>query len=178
MIHIDRGGDKAVTKYFFDKVMAHGIDFDVIGQSYYPWWHGSLLDLRENLVFMAETYKKDIVVAECAYNWRPTEYRAAPAPFAESPEGQAAFLEAVNDVVMQTPGGLGKGIFWWEPAVPLRGGGGLASRGMFDAEGNALPVMNVFDKWTRGKTPARAGGNAVRPTSRPATAPEAGTRPG
>jgi hypothetical protein len=28
----------------------------------------------------------------------------------------------------------------------------IASRGMFDAEGNALPVISVFDRWIRGKT--------------------------
>lgn len=168
MIHIDRGADKTGTKYFFDKVVAAGVDFDVIGQSYYPWFHGTMLDLRENLAFMAETYQKDIVVAECAYNWRPTEYRNFPAPFPESPEGQKAFLQALNQVVMNVPGNRGKGLFWWEAAVSPRVR--LASRGMFDGDGNALPVMDVFDAWTRGKTP-RGNRNATRPrTTQPATA--------
>jgi arabinogalactan endo-1,4-beta-galactosidase len=47
MIHIDQGGNKQRTKYFFDKLNSYGVDYDVIGQSYYPWWHGTLLDLRE-----------------------------------------------------------------------------------------------------------------------------------
>ena len=57
MIHIDQGGNKANTKYFFDRIMGYGIEFDIIGQSYYPWWHGSLLDLRENMYFMAVCHK-------------------------------------------------------------------------------------------------------------------------
>lgn len=149
MIHIDRGGDQPSTKNFFDHCKNLGVEFDVIGQSYYPWWHGSLLDLRENLAFMANNYHKDIYLVEVAYNWRPAEYRRQPGPFAETPEGQKQFLEEVNRLVMDTPGGHGKGIFWWEPAV---GHGGVASRGMFDAEGNALPVLGVFDRFTRGKT--------------------------
>ena len=88
MIHIDRGGDKAGTKYLFDKLNTYGVPFDVIGQSYYPWWHGTLLDLRENLIFMAKEYHKDIILVEVAYCWRPTEYKQRPGPFAESPEGQ------------------------------------------------------------------------------------------
>src|SRR5450759_268439 len=68
MIHIDRGGDKAATKAFFDKLNSYRVNYDVIGQSYYPWWHGSLLDLRENLAFMANEYGKDIIVVETAYN--------------------------------------------------------------------------------------------------------------
>lgn len=145
MIHIDKGGDREATRWFFDNLISHGVDFDVIGQSYYPWWHGSLLDLRENLTFMANTYDKDIVLVEVAYCWRPTEYRNRPAPFPESPAGQAEFLTTVNQLVMNTPNNRGIGIFWWEPAVSGR----LRNRGFFDDQNNALPVLNVFDAWTR-----------------------------
>jgi len=145
MIHIDRGGNKERTRYFFDRLIAHEVEFDVIGQSYYPWWHGSLLDLRENLDFMARSYDKDIILVEVAYCWRPTEYRDKPAPFPETPEGQRAFLAAVHELVLATPNHRGMGVFWWEPAVTGR----LRNRGFFDDDGNALPVLNVFDSWTR-----------------------------
>jgi arabinogalactan endo-1,4-beta-galactosidase len=148
MMHIDRGGDLHATKYFFDNCAKHGIEFDVIGQSYYPWWHGSLLDLRANLAFMAETYEKDIVLVEVAYNWMPSEYRDRPAPFPETPEGQREFLDEIHRIVLNTPHNRGKGIFWWEPAVA---GGPTASRGMFDHEGNALPAITVFDRFARGR---------------------------
>jgi arabinogalactan endo-1,4-beta-galactosidase len=146
MIHIDRGGDKARTKSFFDKLNSYSVDYDVIGQSYYPWWHGSLLDLRDNLNFMATTYNKDIILVEVAYCWRPTQYRNKPAPFPETPHGQREFLEEVNRLVLNTPNHRGIGIFWWEPAVAA---GPLRNRGFFDDDSNALPVINVFDKWTR-----------------------------
>ncbi len=143
MIHIDRGGDQQGTKWFFDKCKEFGVEYDVIGQSFYPWWHGSLDDLRKNLDFMAVEYHKDIYVVEAAYNWRPAEYRNKPGPFSESPEGQKKFLEAVNQAVQETPEHRGKGVFWWEPAVGM---GGVASRGMFDNDHNSLPVITVFDK--------------------------------
>jgi arabinogalactan endo-1,4-beta-galactosidase len=145
MIHIDRGGDQPKTKAFFDMLHSYGINYDVMGQSYYPWWHGSLLDLRENLAFMAEAYRKDIILVEVAYTWKPASYTDKPGPFPETAEGQARFLDEVHRIVMAVPGGYGKGVFWWEPAVT----GGLAVRGFFDKEGNALPVMSVFDKYTR-----------------------------
>jgi arabinogalactan endo-1,4-beta-galactosidase len=144
MIHIDKGGDKNFTKYFFDKLHSYGIRYDVIGQSYYPWWHGSLLDLRQCLNFAAEEYHKDIMLVEAAYNWKPTEYVNKPAPFDESPEGQKQFLEEVNRIVMNIPGNRGIGVFWWEPAVSRRG-----SRSYFDENGNVLPVITVFDKFAR-----------------------------
>ena len=145
MIHIDKGGDQVKTRAFFDKLNSYHVKFDVIGQSYYPWWHGSLLDLRENLAFMAKEYPQDIIVVEAAYNYRPAEYRNKPAPFPETPEGQKDFWEEVNRMVLATPGGRGIGLFWWEPAT----GGGRGSRVFFDQDNNALPVITVFDKFTR-----------------------------
>ena len=157
MIHIDRGGDRVRTRYFLDKLNTYGVNYDVIGQSYYPNWHGTLFDLRENLIFMANEYHKPIIVVETGYSAQAFTPRAraagaaatpAPprlAPFPETPEGQKEFLEEVNRIVMETPNGLGQGVFWWEPAAGLGRGG----RGFFDKDGNALPVITVFDKFTR-----------------------------
>lgn len=145
MIHIDRGGDRNGTRAFFDRLNALGVAYDVIGQSYYPWWQGSLLALRENLDFMARTYRKDIILVEAAYCWRPTEYTRRPGPFPETPEGQREFLEELNRLALATVDHRCIGIFWWEPAVS----GPLRSRGFFDDDGNALPVIHVFDRFTR-----------------------------
>jgi arabinogalactan endo-1,4-beta-galactosidase len=148
MIHIDQGGSIAVTKYFFDKLNSCGISCDVIGFSYYPWWHGTLMDLRENLAFAARTYQKDVIVVETAYNWRPARESAGRAgPFPETPDGQRDFLDEVTRMVLAVPDGRGKGVFWWEPAVGNRGG--LVSRSFFDENGNPQPVLSVFDKYTR-----------------------------
>lgn len=145
MIHFDQGANRRSAKYFFDKLNSFDVTYDVIGLSYYPWWHGSLLDLRENLDFLAKEYRKDIVLVEVAYCWRPTEYKNKPAPFPETPAGQRDFLDEVSRIVLATPEHRGIGIFWWEPAVTGR----LRERGFFDDDGNALPVMQVFDRWSR-----------------------------
>ncbi|MDY7396318.1 glycosyl hydrolase 53 family protein [Aureibaculum sp. 2210JD6-5] len=146
MIHIDKGGDKEFTKYFFDKIASYGIKYDVIGQSYYPWWLGNLLNLRACLNFAAKTYQKDIIVVEVAYNYAPQEYRDKQAPFPESPEGQKEFLEEVNKIILNVPDGRGKGVFWWEPAAPSKG---FSTRTFFDSDGNVMPVITVFDKYVR-----------------------------
>jgi arabinogalactan endo-1,4-beta-galactosidase len=145
MVHIDKGGDKVATRNFFDKLNTYNLNYDVIGQSYYPWWHGSLNDLREELLFTIKEYGKDVVVVEAAYNWTPGNYRDKPAPFPETPEGQRAFWEEVNRTVQAAPDGKGIGVFWWEPAVA----GGTGARGFFDRDHNVLPVITVFDKYTR-----------------------------
>jgi arabinogalactan endo-1,4-beta-galactosidase len=141
MIHIDKGGDIAATQWFFSHLIDANVPFDVIGQSYYPWWQGSLDDLKDNLAFMARTYRKPIVVIETAYSWKPDNYSRKKGPFPETPEGQRDFLQAVANAVAATPDHLGRGVFWWEPAVR----GPLARRGLFNDEGEALPAMDVFD---------------------------------
>ena len=145
LIHTDTGGNIAKTKWFFDKFNEYKISYDVIGLSYYPRWHGSLMDLRENLAFVASEYHQDSMVVETGYNWRPT--RQSPDrvwPFPETPDGQRDFLDELTRIVLQTPEQRCKGIFWWEPAT-----GGGDARGFFDESGNSLPVLNVFDQYTR-----------------------------
>ncbi len=144
MIHTDTGGNLAKTKWFFDNVKQRGIDFDVIGLSYYPRWHGTLMDLRDNLAFAASEYGKDVIIVETGYNWRPgNDFKGHTPPFPETPEGQRDFLDEVTRIALQTPGQRCKGIFWWEPAT-----GNRSARGFFDEDGNSLPVLNVLDKYT------------------------------
>jgi arabinogalactan endo-1,4-beta-galactosidase len=147
MVHYDNGADALGNREFFGKIESYNIQFDIIGLSYYPWWHGNLLELRENLLSLIQHFDEDIILVEAAYHWQPSEYTdpGNPAPFPETPEGQRQFWESVNEALLNIPSLRIKGIFWWEPAVF----GGLRSRGFFDDEGNALPVMNVFDKYKR-----------------------------
>ncbi len=147
MVHYDNGADAVGNKEFFENIESYGIQFDIIGLSYYPWWHGTLLEFRENLLTLINHFDQDIILVETAYNWRPSEYTEEGdlAPFPETPEGQEQFLKSVHETMINIPSLRLKGIFWWEPAVY----GGLRSRGFFDDDGNALPVMNVFDKYKR-----------------------------
>jgi len=143
MIHIDQGGNDETTKWFFDNLIVNDVPFDVIGQSYYPWWQGSLKDLKNNLVFMATRYKKPIIVVEAAYDWRDGEqFKSGKPPFPQTPEGQAEFLAAIVKTVKETPNGLGKGVFWWEPFAE----GVIAKRGMFDDQHNALPSVRILQE--------------------------------
>jgi arabinogalactan endo-1,4-beta-galactosidase len=146
MIHVDFGGAKDKTKWFFDKLNSYGVPYDVIGFSYYPRWQGTLMDLRETLAFAANEYGKDVIVVETGHNWKPIPATSdRPQPFPTTPEGQRDFLDEVTRIVMDVPGGRGKGVFWWEPAASRN----IDGRSFFDDEGNSLPVLNVFDKYTR-----------------------------
>jgi arabinogalactan endo-1,4-beta-galactosidase len=145
MIHIDKGGNQAATKSFLDHLAQYHVPYDVLGQSFYPWWQGSLDDLRDNLAFVWNTYHKSVVVAETAYDWRTGEdFKGNAPPFPQTPEGQRNFLAALDRVVREAPGGKVRGIFWWEPMA----GGAIAKRALFDDQHEALPAIHVFDSET------------------------------
>ena len=92
MLHVALGGQNDESVFFIDNMLARGVYFDVIGQSYYPKWHGTLDDLRDNLDDLARRYNRDIYVVE--YSHRKAE---------------------VNKIAFEVRNGLGKGTCIWEP---------------------------------------------------------------
>ncbi|WP_051809958.1 glycoside hydrolase family 53 protein [Actinoplanes subtropicus] len=162
MLHIDKGGLMGDTRWFFDNVSAHGVPFDIIGQSYYPMWHGSIADLEANLNDSVSRYGKPVLLAEVSYPWTfedgdgrgnivgPGTYLPDADRFPATPAGQAAFYEAVRDVLAQVPDGKGLGFMVWEPEwIPGVGWepGAEASNDnltQFDFTGHALPSLRAY----------------------------------
>src|SRR3954452_17950198 len=54
VVHYDEGGAKAGSRWFYDNVVARHVPFDIIGLSYYPFWHGTLSQLRTNVDDLAQ----------------------------------------------------------------------------------------------------------------------------
>ena len=69
MVHIDCGGDNGGSRYFYDNITGRGVDFDLIGLSYYPFWHGPLAKLSSNLNDLSMRYGKGVMVVETSYPW-------------------------------------------------------------------------------------------------------------
>ena len=67
IIHFDNGGNNAACRWFYDNIQEENIEYDVIGLSFYPWWHGDLDDLENNLNDLASRYSKDVMVVETGY---------------------------------------------------------------------------------------------------------------
>lgn len=152
IIHLAAGGDNARCRWFLDELAAAGVDHDVIGLSYYPWWHGSLWDLQSNLRDLGPRYGKQTLVVETAYPWTldaaadgtgnfVTADTPLPAGYPATPQGQLDFLRDVRRVT-ETSGGLG--VVYWEPDfLPVGGGPGNPCENLtlFDFVGEALPGL-------------------------------------
>ena len=86
IIHTDRPTNTGYNSFYYNKLVKGGVDFDVIGLSYYPFWHGYLTaeqvknkDDKNNLVNAINNLKtlfpaKRVQIVECAYNfqWWPS----------------------------------------------------------------------------------------------------------
>jgi arabinogalactan endo-1,4-beta-galactosidase len=69
MLHFDEGGNNADSRRFYDHMVDAQVPFDVIGLSYYPFFHGPVTDMRANVDDLATRYGKPIVIAESQYPW-------------------------------------------------------------------------------------------------------------
>jgi beta-galactosidase len=92
MLHVALGGQNNESVFFYDQMLTRGVQFDVIGLSYYPKWHGTLDDLDANVNDLVKRYNKDIIVVE-----------------------YSAKKEEVNKIAFEAPNGKGKGTCIWEP---------------------------------------------------------------
>lgn len=142
---------RAVT-WHMDHLLAHIAKPDVIGVSYYPFWHGDLQSARSALAAAAAKYQLPIVIVETAYPWTdqwsdatPDVYHGSPAAGmpAYTPAGQAAYIDQLADLVRSIPDHEGAGLFYWEPAwLPGSAfGSPMDNLTLFDAQGAALPAL-------------------------------------
>ena len=143
MIHLDNGGNNALYREWFDNFTKRGEDFEIIGLSYYPFWHGSLQMLNDNMNDIAERYGKDLVIAEVSMGYKMEDYKnyeklsdeerkgyaTRPAlvekiEYPMTKQGQYDFMEDFLNRISHIKGGKGKGFFYWEPAwIPVPGSG-------------------------------------------------------
>ncbi len=161
MLHYDQGGDNGGSRAFFDRIKAQGVPYDVIGLSYYSFWHGHLRDLRANVDDLATRYGKDVMIAEIQYAWTLgygdstnnfvwQESQLEPG-YPASPDGQLSLVNDVLSILAAAPGGHGDGLFYWEPEwVPGVGwepGAGTPNDNLtlFDFDGAALPSVGIFE---------------------------------
>lgn len=102
------------------------LDYDVIGISYYPYWHGSFSNLSNVMNEMASRFGKEIVVAETAYAYTLESDPKNGIGNIFGPDQQSGYVpgvagqaSAVRDViaaVAEVENGRGLGVFYWEPA--------------------------------------------------------------
>ena len=145
--------------WFFGLMEKYHLDYDIIGLSYYSWWHGkSLSTLQLTINQLATKYHKKVVIAETAYpftlSWNDqtnnvvgdTSQLIPGYPATET--GQEAFLWKLRDI-LQNSSEEG-GFCYWEPEwvssknQQSNTGSPWENLALFDFQNKVLPAMSVF----------------------------------
>lgn len=116
MIHVALGGQAEESERFFDAMAEYGVEYDIIGQSYYPEWHGTLEELEANLNMLVKEYEKPIIVVE---------YRDH-------------YLD-IERIVSSIPNKMGRGTFIWEATSPQWGK-------LFDESGASTKALDDYNR--------------------------------
>jgi len=142
VVHIDRGGDWNTTRSYFDNLNAQGVPYDIIGESYYPFYHGPYTNLANCVTNAAKRYGKPIFIAETDFPYIfSTNLWGIPA----TTNGQVQFVITLAQIVKGAPNNLGAGIFWWgaEYQYPNANQAGVGTRSLFGSDANLLPVADA-----------------------------------
>lgn len=174
MIHLADGGDNDLYRWIFDEIAARGVsNFDIIGLSYYPYWHGTFEEFKNNINDISQRYDKEVAVVETGYGYTlengddlgnifyqeqldiVDEFDGVDDnDYPASIQSQAAIIRKIMKIVHAVPEQKGQGVFYWEGEwIPVDGAGWKTGKGnawenqaMFDFKGNVLPSLDVFNK--------------------------------
>ena len=155
ILHVERvstsqqkdNADYAALTNFYSKMTAAGIDYDIIGLSYYPYFHGAMSELEGAISKLESSYpSKEIMVVETGYPYEwavegtPADYKR---PYAYSDEGQKEFTDDL--ITMLNKHGKVTGLFWWWPEYNAKGTslGGWYNAPLFDSRtGKATSALS------------------------------------
>jgi arabinogalactan endo-1,4-beta-galactosidase len=173
IIHLDDAGNLDKYRNYFDHLRALGVQWDLIGASYYPFWtRKSVAQLADFAKTVTARYDKDLFVMEVGFNWSPTLPNGYPGQLSDngpypaamsSPKGQQQFMDEFLSTMRRTDRVLG--ILYWDPVMIETPGAGWAVRDadgkpgpnvvsnttLFDFQGRALPVLDSWRQSASGK---------------------------
>ncbi len=146
------------STWFFDQIAA--VDYDIIGLSYYPIWHGkSLAGLNDRMKTLSAVHDKKILIAETAYpftldyndftnNIVGLNSQLILPQYPATTQGQSDFIREIKLLSTNFDQGLGF-CYWGGELVAWKGGQAVdaspwENQALFDFNNTALPVLNVF----------------------------------
>ena len=113
VLHTERVANTSNLTSFYDKMKNYGIDYDIIGLSYYPYYHNKMSQLDSSLTALeSKNYGKEIMIVETGWSYAWTFSDATyTVEYEASQEGQNDFTKALINTAASHPSVTG--IFWW-----------------------------------------------------------------
>ena len=130
ILHLEKSYDQVIYNEYFTQMQQAGVDYDIIGYSYYPYWHGTFEQFYANVDFCKKFGKRQMVV-ELGYAFTAEDYiqhdhggahlvvsnenmesLGFTQEYPISAEGQKRFTERFLQLAEEH--GI-EAVFWWEP---------------------------------------------------------------
>lgn len=168
IIHLEHSGSFDMQDWFFSNLEKEGVEFEVIGESYYPYWHGPFPMFKDCVSRLKEKYQKEIWVVEIGYQYVPypkdhdfSEVRDQKEgdfipgningriPFAPTKQGQADYFAHMLEICKEIGVGM---VYYWEPTwigdmLPWASDAGQRYCGFEPVEaGNVWKIETFFDE--------------------------------
>jgi len=158
IIHTEKAGSWPMTRNYYDRLQQAGVDYDIIGLSYYPMWHGTIPNLGATLDSLAQHYPgRPVMIVETAYYYLHDGVNRGEEDFSHCLPGT---IEGQREFTAQLINELNRhdnvtGLFWWYPeenryGTPYENSGWGLNRGLFNsANGQALPALYEMARFKR-----------------------------
>ncbi len=136
ILHTERVAKTSIMLNFYNQMRDKQVDYDIIGLSYYPYFHGALSVISNALNNVANNYPdKDIMIVETGYSYH---YKVGDMDYSSTwpltYEGQRKYTADL--VARIKPYRQVKGLFWWFPEANEYGLGG-----------SLWNILHVNDNW-------------------------------
>lgn len=142
VLHSERTATPTATRNFYQYVERAGFtDYDIIGLSYYPIWHGSIETLQSTLNILVSNFaNKEIQIVETGYyntaDCASSSDKDFSSTWAYSPAGQAAFLTDLIATLHDCDNVTG--LYYWQPEECGNGSDGTTNRVMANWDGRGF----------------------------------------
>ena len=159
IIHTEQVGNTPLVTDYYKRLQQYDIDYDIIGTSYYPYYHGNLTQLNKTLTaFETQFPSKKIMVVEtgCSYREKVGDNNQG---YPLTYEGQRQFTADLITTLKSHQNV--NGLFWWFPEANEYGlnwytervTDGWYNAGLFDNKtGQALPALYELKNFSGGST--------------------------
>lgn len=161
ILHLTAAGDRDLYDWFLSLMKNHGVDYDIIGASYYPFWTGRDVEtVSEWAEYVTDKFDKDLIYMETGYAWNPslpdgsTGQIAHNKPYADMTRaGQKSFLLSLCNGIRSVENRRVLGFVYWDPIfieTPSRTGWIVGEKNcvsnstLFDFGGTALESFDAF----------------------------------
>lgn len=146
------------SNWFFNQMSS--LDYDIIGLSYYPIWHGKSLEiLKTTMQDLSSSYDKNIIIAETAYpftlEWNDwtnnivgSESQLILPEYPATLEGQRKFIKRIKEITKELEKGIGF-CYWGAELIAWKGiqstdASPWENQALFDFDNRALPLLREF----------------------------------